>query len=377
MNQKAALSRLRLSVIFTLLIFVGVGWDKKWHGTNPFEDFFSPPHWMIYSMVTLTGLSILSIVFSERLRSAFGQPIVTIPFLKLPLPGPVAFVLGGIGVVGVAGFSDMVWHTAFGLDETAFSFPHALLGLGFALLCAGIIACRLALRDYKPVWEIILFAFAFILVFFADAAVNRYNFPTAQNIQALAQIPVLAENADFRHTVRIAMDWHLYRSGNNLLMLVAPFASGIGLGLVLTMLRNNRKKFLIYALLITIIMAYSAAKIYLGSPIIGDIRLWLPWPIFPAVVAYIVAKKLNVTENWSWALAGGVYALIVSTVYLVSPWLVFLAMPVMVGGVAAGKYIMGQMEDASLKGLMLVFGLSTLMVVIFGAFDLIMRSSTP
>lgn len=377
MNQKAALSRLRLAITFYLMIFVGIAWDKKWHITNPFEDFFSPPHWLIYSMVAFTGLTIISIAFSERLRSAFGQPLVTIPLLKLPLPGPVAFALGGFIEVGAAGFFDMVWHTVFGLDETSFSFPHALLGLGLALLCAGLISCRLALRDHKPVWRITVFVFAFVLVGFADQAVNRISAPNAQFVQAIGRIPVLAQNADYQHLVRIQMAWHLYRSGNDFLMLLAPFASGVGLGLIVVILKNNRKQLLLYVLLITLITAYAAAKPYLNSPIIGDLRLWLPWPIFSAVVTYVVAKKLSVTENWSWALAGGVYALFVSIVYLVSPWLAFLAMPVMVGGVAAGKYIMEQMEKASLKGLIIVFGLGTLMIVIFGVFDLIMRTSTP
>ena len=52
---------LRLAVAFDVLAFgVGFGWDRRWHATHPFEDFFSPPHLFVYSMhflatLTLTG----------------------------------------------------------------------------------------------------------------------------------------------------------------------------------------------------------------------------------------------------------------------------------------------------------------------------------
>src|SRR5207253_8776400 len=40
-----------LAVLFDILAFgVGFGWDRDWHATHPFEDFFSPPHLFIYSM---------------------------------------------------------------------------------------------------------------------------------------------------------------------------------------------------------------------------------------------------------------------------------------------------------------------------------------
>lgn len=36
---------LSLAVAFDVLAFgVGGGWDRGWHATHPFEDFFSPPH---------------------------------------------------------------------------------------------------------------------------------------------------------------------------------------------------------------------------------------------------------------------------------------------------------------------------------------------
>jgi hypothetical protein len=34
-----------LAVFFDVMAFgVGFGWDRRWHATHPFEDFFSPAH---------------------------------------------------------------------------------------------------------------------------------------------------------------------------------------------------------------------------------------------------------------------------------------------------------------------------------------------
>jgi hypothetical protein len=39
-----------LAVSFDVLAFgVGFAWDRRWHATHPFEDFFSPPHLFVYS----------------------------------------------------------------------------------------------------------------------------------------------------------------------------------------------------------------------------------------------------------------------------------------------------------------------------------------
>jgi hypothetical protein len=52
-----------LAVVFDVLAFgIGFDWDRRWHATHAFEDFFSPPHLFIYSMqlcatITLAGLA--------------------------------------------------------------------------------------------------------------------------------------------------------------------------------------------------------------------------------------------------------------------------------------------------------------------------------
>jgi len=51
---------------------LGLGWDRAWHATHPFRDFFSPPHLFIYSMFALAMLSMARLCGSAQLRACFA-----------------------------------------------------------------------------------------------------------------------------------------------------------------------------------------------------------------------------------------------------------------------------------------------------------------
>ena len=77
-------------------------------------------------------------------ETSFGSG-VAVPFVRFPVPGPLALLVAGIAVVGAGGLLDGIWHTSSGLDETSWSLPHAMLGRGILLTALGFAACRLAL----------------------------------------------------------------------------------------------------------------------------------------------------------------------------------------------------------------------------------------
>src|SRR5260221_14582766 len=80
-SAAAAYRLLWLAVFFDLLAFgVGFGWDRRWHATHPFEDFFSPPHLFIYSMHFLATLTLMWITFTPDLRLPFGKAFRLRPF---------------------------------------------------------------------------------------------------------------------------------------------------------------------------------------------------------------------------------------------------------------------------------------------------------
>jgi hypothetical protein len=119
-----------LAVVFDVLAFgIGFGWDRSWHATHPFEDFFSPPHLFIYSMHLCATLTLAYIAFTPELRRWFGDTFA-LPLVPFPVPGPIALAGGGFVMTGLAGFFDGIWHTVFGLDETLWSFPHSMPGWG-------------------------------------------------------------------------------------------------------------------------------------------------------------------------------------------------------------------------------------------------------
>src|SRR6267378_3982104 len=65
-----------LAVVFDILAFgVGFGWDRSWHATHAFEDFWSPPHLFIYATHLFATLTLAYIAFTPDLRRWFGPTI--------------------------------------------------------------------------------------------------------------------------------------------------------------------------------------------------------------------------------------------------------------------------------------------------------------
>ena len=92
-----------LAVIFDILAFgFGFEWDRRWHATHPFEDFFSPPHLFVYSMHLCATLTLAYIAFTPDLRRWFGDAFALPPF-PFPVPGAIALAGGGFVVTGLAG----------------------------------------------------------------------------------------------------------------------------------------------------------------------------------------------------------------------------------------------------------------------------------
>src|SRR2546425_11015375 len=140
-----------LAVIFDILAFgIGFGWDRQWHATHPFEDFFSPPHLFIYSMHLCPTITLAYLAFTPDLRRWFG-PTFHLRVVPFPIPGAIGLAGAGFAVVALAGVFDAIWHTTFGLDETGWSFPHSMLGWGLFVAFLGITSCRVALREWRPI----------------------------------------------------------------------------------------------------------------------------------------------------------------------------------------------------------------------------------
>jgi hypothetical protein len=222
-----------LAVIFDFLAFgIGFDMDRRWHATHPFEDFFSPPHIFIYTMHFLATLTLAYIAFTPSLRAVFGPAFRVWP-LPFPVPGPIAMAGGGFVVTALAGVFDGIWHTAFGLDETLWSFPHSMLGAGIFVAFVGIAACRWAIRSERPIG--LGSAFLYGLLLLATGG-ERWTGPIGNNLSAevtqfISRLPVLAAEPAFQHTTRIYLAYDINRS-NPLFVPLASLSAGMALSLV-------------------------------------------------------------------------------------------------------------------------------------------------
>jgi hypothetical protein len=222
-----------LAVILDLLAFgVGFDWDRRWHATHPFEDFYSPPHLFIYSMHLAATITLAYIAFTPRLRAWFG-PTFRLPLIPFPVPGAIGLAGAGFAVVALAGLFDAIWHTTFGLDETNWSFPHSMLGWGLFVAFLGITSCRVALWTGRPIGWPSAVVFGFLI---AATSAERFAGPLATNlspevIRYVSRIPVLASEPAFQHTTRIYLAAGIDRS-NPLFVPLISLSAGMMLGLL-------------------------------------------------------------------------------------------------------------------------------------------------
>ena len=236
-----------LAVVFDLLAFgVGFDWDRRWHATHAFEDFFSPPHLFIYSMHLCATITLAYVAFTPDLRRWFG-PTFRLPLVPFPIPGAIGLAGAGFGIVAVAGVFDAIWHTTFGLDETNWSFPHSMLGWGLFVSFLGMTSCRFALarpelagrqdevqpRARRPIGWPSALGFGFLI---AATAAERFAGPLATNlssevIEYISRIPVLASEPAYQHTTRIYLTADIHRY-NPLFVPLISLSAGMMLGLL-------------------------------------------------------------------------------------------------------------------------------------------------
>jgi hypothetical protein len=341
---------------FTLLLLVstvtiGLLWDEYWHATRPFHSFYSPPHLFTYSMIGLTALLVVAINFSPKLRPWFGRGFHAI-FLNIEIPGPL-FILGyGFATLAVAGLLDDIWHSNFGLDETLWSTPHAMIGWGLLVVMLGFVASFLALWPKRPLpWYISLILGYLILSFSVIPFLGPFyqNF-TPETVRTIASIPVISAQQGVQHTYRIYLAWNIDRT-NPLLIPLGAIWAGAGFALV-RRLDQRVKVFLAVVILwlelATLYGQGTARFLDHYHPVSQDPASWLPLPLLPAAIVLVVLLKIGLAERWAWAMAGGTFGFFVFLSWGTHPlaaFLVIFAAPAMVVGASIGKWVYRVLED--------------------------------
>jgi hypothetical protein len=348
-----------LAVLFDILAFgVGFGWDRTWHVTHPFEDFFSPPHLFIYSMHLYATITLAYIAFTPDLRRWFGETF-SLPLLPFAVPGPIALAGGGFIVTGLAGFFDGIWHTRFGLDETLWSFPHSMLGWGLMIAFLGIASCRLALARWKPIGLGSAIVFGF-LVF--SSSIERIPGPFMNNIspevlRIIAAIPVLAAEPEFQHTTRIYLENDITRLSPAFVPLVA-----LGAGLAFGLLRRFDARPLLV--------------LGLGA------LLTRTTDFVPLIVpALLIALRGKAAIGWRWWALTGLCFGIATAIIWDRPFTLggaLAAAPLMAAGAAVAGRIWRVVERPTRRAVLTFVTLAGIAAPAFtGVIDLALRARTP
>jgi len=119
------------------------GWDITNHLLNKPETFFSPPHIILYSGITVAIIGATIMFLHWRSYSTYvvssrkGER-------NLELDLSIKLVITGVSMLILAGPLDFFWHSAFGLDGLL-SPPHLILTIG---MFAGSIGALIGITSY-------------------------------------------------------------------------------------------------------------------------------------------------------------------------------------------------------------------------------------
>ncbi|HYU20209.1 MAG TPA: hypothetical protein VEQ11_16090 [Chloroflexota bacterium] len=381
-------ARRLLGAAFVLLlatVTLGLSWDRSWHATHAFDSFYSPPHIFIYSLSILTVGLVSGITITPGLRRWFGSGF-RVPAVPFAVPGPLAIACVGLAMLALAAALDDVWHSNFGLDETGWSTPHAMLGWGWLITFLGFVACRLALRAYWPLRWFVAVLIGLLAIGFSATPflgpLNRNHLP--EQVQAIGSIPVLAAQTAAQHKFRIEVDWNLSRTNPVLLPLGALWA-GAALGLLRAVDRRARV-FLATLTLWTLLTALGGLGAsrrldqFLHLQLATAPAAWLPLPLLPAGMVLGGLIALRVPEQWAWSVAGVAFGLCVLLVWGARPpqiALALLAAPATVLGSSIGQRAYRVLEDPSRAGVKMLALAGVGVPFLFGLVDLYLRHTTP
>ncbi len=111
---------------------LGLAWDRQWHDLVGRDQFWIPPHIMMYSGVGGAGIVALVLILIDSLRYWRGKVGVddssTVSIFWL-FHAPLGFVMLGFGTLIdlLAAPFDNYWHQLYGIDVTLWS-PFHLMG---------------------------------------------------------------------------------------------------------------------------------------------------------------------------------------------------------------------------------------------------------
>lgn len=136
------------AAIAATFITIGLFWDELWHRLygvgGVVDDFFWRPHILLYMGMGINAVFALGGMFliMQRRKGTLRQR-----FRAEPLVGLLTLAAGFQIITAPL---DPMWHQIFGLDITAWSLPHLLLGLGLLAVMLVGSSIQFSLVERRP-----------------------------------------------------------------------------------------------------------------------------------------------------------------------------------------------------------------------------------
>ena len=365
LRPRKALRLLWAAYLLTLFdVVVGGGWDAAYHATQPFDGFFSPPHLFVYTLVIVVFVLVGRLVADPAARAC-------IP------PGALLLLVAGCAGVALAAPLDAIWHTVFGLDETAWSLPHAMLGQSLALLSLAFLACRDGLSWYVPTRAFTAYLAGFVAVLASAAFLGPIGQnPTIEYARRAGTQGALGSDADYQHVVRIVTAADLTH-GNLAFPMLAALWCALTIGL-LRAVDGRARYWAVTAVAVGLVLGAGAQADADGLGFTGDERVGTALPLLTAVLVFALTARLR--ERWRYALCGlavGLHAAAVWGEGNGAYWLAALLSPAYaLAGGALARRIGGVLRNPRPRPALVMWALIVLAVPLFtGLVDLALRTA--
>ena len=133
-----------LLLILALQAELGLAWDRNWHDLVGRNEFFTPPHIMLYSGIAGSGLIALFVVLVDTYRYYHKKPGAddnsTVKILHY-FHAPLGYIILGFGALIdlLAAPLDNYWHILYGIDVTLWSPFHLMGTVGGVIVGLGIV----------------------------------------------------------------------------------------------------------------------------------------------------------------------------------------------------------------------------------------------
>lgn len=378
-------ARLALWLAFGLVLLtvtVGLGWDRRWHARHVFDGFWSPPHLFIYGTSLGTALLAAGLTLAPSWRARFGPPL-RLPGLPCAVPGALAILDAGLALLALAALLDNAWHSAFGLDETAWSTPHALLGWAWLTIFLGFVACWLALRGLRPVsaWAAVPLALLALGFSLKPVLGPLDGVHAAEKARVFVASPLVRAQPALQHTLRIESAWRLARD-NPLAVPLGALWAGAALGLVRALDRRPAVALATATTwtLLTGLRQYAVEqRLSQALGLALTLAAWLPLPLLPATAALLLLRRLRAPEAWAWGLAGLSYGACAVAVWgpPLPAVLVMAAGGAMLMGGLAGGWAGCQLLHPTRRGVLTLALAALAAPCLTGMADLDLRHVTP